>query len=123
MEGIGGKIIEGRIILRDREAEPRNTRTTRRGSVDTHIKFDINGLVTYEVQLMEPAVEFVQKLAVKMRAKVFRTVGLLERFGPQLSAPHAKMLKGCGGLKELRVKLGNNIVRLFTFITRAGCMW
>lgn len=64
---------------------------------------------------MEPAVEFVQKLAIKMRAKVFRTIELLERFGPQLPAPHAKTLNGCGGLKELRVKLGNNIVRLFYF--------
>jgi len=71
--------------------------------------------MNYEVELLEPAVTFVQKLAVKMRAKVFRTIGLLERFGPQLPAPHAKTLKGCGGLKELRVNLGNNIVRLFYF--------
>lgn len=69
----------------------------------------------YEVELMDPAVEFVQKLAVKMRAKVFRTIELLILFGPQLPAPHAKSLKGCGGLKELRVKQGNNIVRLFYF--------
>ncbi len=87
----------------------------RKRRVDDNIKFGINGFVTYEVQLMESAVEFVQKLAVKMRAKVFRTIGLLERFGPQLPAPHAKALKNYGGLKELRVKLGNNIVRLFYF--------
>lgn len=69
----------------------------------------------HEVRLMEPAAEFVQKLAMKMRAKVLRTIGLLERFGPQLPAPHAKALKGCGGLKELRVKQGSDIVRLFYF--------
>ncbi len=71
--------------------------------------------MNYEVELMDPAIEFIQKLDVKMRAKVFRTVGLLERFGSQLPLPHAKMLKDCSGLKELRVKLGSNIVRLFYF--------
>ena len=50
-----------------------------------------------------------------MRAKVLRTIGLLEQFGPQLPAPHDKVLKGCDGLKELRVKLGSGIVRLFYF--------
>jgi len=71
--------------------------------------------VNHEVELLEPAVTFVQKLAIKIRAKVFRTIELLERFGPQRPAPHTKTLKGCDGLKELRVKLGNNIVRLFYF--------
>jgi phage-related protein len=71
--------------------------------------------MNYQVELMDSAVEFVQALEVKMRAKVFRTVGLLEQFGPQLPAPHAKALTGCGGLKELRVKQGGNIVRLFYF--------
>ena len=69
----------------------------------------------YEVQLMDPAVGFIQKLAMKMRAKVLRTIGLLEEFGPQLPAPHTKTLTGCDGLKELRVKQGNDIVRLFYF--------
>ena len=69
----------------------------------------------YEVKLLDPATDFVQKLAVKMRAKVMRTIELLEQFGPQLPAPHAKPLKGCGGLRELRVKQGSNIVRLFYF--------
>lgn len=64
---------------------------------------------------MEPAIGFIQKLALKMRAKVLRTIGLLEEFGPQLPAPHSKTLKACDGLKELRVKLGSNIVRLFYF--------
>ena len=73
------------------------------------------GCVKYEIQLMDPAIGFIEKLAIKMRAKVLRTIGLLEEFGPQLPAPHSKTLKGCNGLKELRVKLGNNIVRLFYF--------
>ncbi len=64
---------------------------------------------------MEPATGFVQKLAVKMRAKVLRTIGLLEQFGPQLPAPHAKALKNCDGLRELRIKQGSDIVRLFYF--------
>ena len=64
---------------------------------------------------MEQATGFVQKLAVKMRAKVLRTIGLLEQFGSQLPAPHAKALKNYGGLRELRVKQGSDIVRLFYF--------
>ena len=64
---------------------------------------------------MEIATGFVQKLSVKMRAKVLRTIGLLEQFGLQLPAPHAKALKNCGGLRELRVKQGSDIVRLFYF--------
>lgn len=71
--------------------------------------------MSYTVEIMGPALDFVQTLEIKMRAKVFRTVGLLERFGCQLPLPHSKTLKGCGGLKELRVKLGSNIVRLFYF--------
>jgi phage-related protein len=71
---------------------------------------------------MDSAVGFVQKLDLKMRAKVFRAIGLLERFGPQLPTPHAKALAGCGGLKELRVKVGSTIVRLFYF-HHAGRMY
>ena len=41
-------------------------------SIDLHIIFDINRIVNYEVKLLEPAVTFVQKLTLKMRAKVFR---------------------------------------------------
>jgi len=69
----------------------------------------------YEIRLMDDATEFVKKLTVKMRAKVLRTIGLLEQFGPQLPAPHAKSLKNGQGLKELRVKQGSDIVRLFYF--------
>ena len=64
---------------------------------------------------MDSATGFVQKLAVKMRAKVLRTIGLLEQFGSKLPAPHAKVLKNCGGLRELRIKQGSDIVRLFYF--------
>lgn len=71
--------------------------------------------MNYQVELMDSAVAFVQTLEIKMRAKVFRTVGLLEQFGSQLPLPHAKTLKECNGLKELRVKLGSTIVRLFYF--------
>jgi phage-related protein len=78
--------------------------------------------MNYQVELLDSAVEFVQGLDVKMRAKVFRTIGLFEQFGPQLPSPHAKALTGCGGLKELRVKLGSNIIRLFYF-HHAGRMY
>ncbi len=72
----------------------------------------------YKVELLQPAVDFISSLPVKTRAKVFRTIGLLESFGYQLSEPHSKTLKGHEGLKELRIKLASNIFRLFYFYYR-----
>lgn len=69
----------------------------------------------FKVELLAPVVEFITKLPVKIRAKVFRTIGLLEIFGHKLPEPHAKTLRGCKGLKELRVKYSSDIVRLFYF--------
>lgn len=54
---------------------------------DIYIKFGINKVMDYEVRLMEPAVEFVQKLAVKMRAKVLRTIGLAHSFRHLMQKP------------------------------------
>ncbi|MDT8391582.1 MAG: type II toxin-antitoxin system RelE/ParE family toxin [Lentisphaeria bacterium] len=69
----------------------------------------------YEVKLLEDAVRFLRKLPVKLRAKAFRAVELLEEFGPNLPMPHAKALKGTDGLSELRIKFGSDIARLFYF--------
>ena len=72
----------------------------------------------YKVELLQPAVDFITRLPAKTRAKIFRAIGLLETFGYQLPEPHAKTLKGCEGLKELRIILANNIYRLFYFYFR-----
>ena len=71
--------------------------------------------MTYHVELTEIAEKFIESLELKMRAKVFRTIDLLEEFGPLLAMPHARKLTGAKDLKELRVQQSNNIVRLFYF--------
>lgn len=69
----------------------------------------------YEVELTEYAVEFILSLPQKMQAKIQRTIGLIKEFGYLLPEPHSKKLKNVKDLYELRVKLGNNIARLFYF--------
>ena len=69
----------------------------------------------YEVQLLAEAVEFLQTLSVKLRAKAFRTIELLRTFGPKLTEPYSKSLTGYKELKELRIKFGSDICRLFYF--------
>ncbi len=64
---------------------------------------------------MAPAKAFLQSLNVKLRAKAFRTISLLQEFGPFLTEPHSKKIKQYEKLFELRVKHGNNICRLFYF--------
>ena len=61
----------------------------------------------------EPAKDFILSLDPKMRAKVLRTIGLLEDFGPKLREPYSKALGD--GIFELRAKVGNNITRTFYF--------
>lgn len=69
----------------------------------------------YEVQLMDPATEFIISQNEKMQAKIQRTISLLEEFGPSLHEPHSKKIKGQDKLFELRVKVATNICRLFYF--------
>jgi len=69
----------------------------------------------YTVELLGEAVEFILSMPTKMQAKIQRTIQLLEEFGYKLPEPHSKMLKGNKDLKELRVKLGTDICRLFYF--------
>lgn len=68
----------------------------------------------YDIRLLDPANELIESCSTKMKAKILRTVDLLERFGPNLPQPHAKKLTGYD-LKELRVKLGSDIIRMFYF--------
>ncbi len=69
----------------------------------------------YEVGLLDEAVEFLNSLDLKMRAKAFRTIDLLRNFGIFLKMPHSKKIEGEENLFELRVQQGSNIVRLFYF--------
>jgi phage-related protein len=84
--------------------------------VGKHTNTDILLTMTqYDVKLLEDAVHFLRGLPVKLRAKAFRAVELLRDLGPELPMPHARALKGTDGLRELRVKLASDIVRLFYF--------
>lgn len=69
----------------------------------------------YEVQILEPAASFLRSLNLKLRVKAYRTLRLLEEFGPFLAEPHSKKIKGYKSLYELRVKQGSNICRFFYF--------
>lgn len=51
--------------------------------------------------------EFIFSLDTKMKAKVLRTIDLLENNGPFLREPYSKSLGD--GIFELRIKQGNDI--------------
>lgn len=61
----------------------------------------------------KPAAEFLQSLDNKMRAKMLRTIGLLQEFGGDLREPFLKPLGD--GIFELRAQVGNNISRVLFF--------
>ncbi len=69
----------------------------------------------YIVRILSKAKTFILSLDVKLRAKVFRTIQLLQEFGPYITEPYSKRLKQSEKLSELRVKHGSNICRLFYF--------
>ena len=63
----------------------------------------------------KPCLEFLNTLEVKLRAKVFRDLKLLEEKGNELRLPYSENLGD--GIFELRTIQGNNIVRnLYFFI-------
>ena len=61
----------------------------------------------------EPAVDFLRSLNDKMRAKMVRTIDLLEEHGNKLRAPESKMLED--GIFELRATSSGNITRVLYF--------
>jgi len=62
---------------------------------------------------IKPAKEFLDKLSVKMRAKMIRTIVMLQDNGPALREPCSKHLKD--GIFELRAKVATNITRVLYF--------
>ena len=60
-----------------------------------------------------PVAEFILSLDSKMKAKVLRTIDLLENNGPILREPYSKSLGD--GIFELRIKQGNDITRVLYF--------
>lgn len=60
-----------------------------------------------------PVREFLDSLDKKMRAKLLRTIMLLEENGSELRAPHSKALED--GIFELRAQQGSDISRMLYF--------
>ena len=73
----------------------------------------------FEVEYLEkedgtyPAEEFILSQDVKMRAKLFRLLELLEEKGNTLREPYSKSLDD--GIFEIRAKQGSNITRVLYF--------
>lgn len=61
----------------------------------------------------EPAKEFLLSLDVKMRAKMLRTIEMLQNNGYDLREPYSKSLGD--GILELRAKVGSDISRVMYF--------
>ena len=61
----------------------------------------------------KPARDFILGLPMKMRAKITRTIAMLETVGTDLREPHSKHLDD--GIFELRAKVGSNITRVLFF--------
>ena len=57
----------------------------------------------------KPCLEFLNTLEVKLRAKAFRDMALLEEKGTELRLPYSEHLDE--GIFELRTKQGRNIIR------------
>jgi toxin-antitoxin system, toxin component, relE family len=61
----------------------------------------------------KPSLDFINTLEIKLKAKVFRDLGLLENKGNELRLPYSQHLDD--GIFELRTIQGNNIVRHLHF--------
>ncbi len=61
----------------------------------------------------EPAKDFILSLDIKMRAKMLRTIKLLQDNGYELREPYSKHLDE--GIFELRAKVGSDISRVLYF--------
>ena len=61
----------------------------------------------------EPAKEFLKSLDPKMKAKMLRTIELLETNGRDLRMPYSEFLDD--GIFELRAKVGTDISRVLYF--------
>lgn len=73
----------------------------------------------FEVEYFEksdgtfPAEEFILAQDIKMQARIFRLLELLEIKGNELREPYSKSLND--GIFEIRAQQGNNIARILYF--------
>ena len=77
------------------------------------------GMKRFEIEFFEkkdgtyPAEEFILSQDVKMKAKLYRLIELLEVRGNELREPYSKMLED--GIFELRAIQGSDITRILYF--------
>ena len=62
---------------------------------------------------VKPCLDFLNTLEVKLRAKAFRDLNLLQEKGNELRLPYSRHLDD--GIFELRTIQGNNIIRCLYF--------
>jgi len=60
-----------------------------------------------------PAHEFIKSLPVKLEAKAYWEIGLLEQFGTNLTMPYSRFIRD--GLYELRIQQAGSKIRIFYF--------
>ena len=76
-------------------------------------------VIAYEKENGEsPVEEFINSLDVKMRAKVYGMLSILQDKGNMLREPYSKHLDD--GIFELRCKVGSNITRVLYFFYHEG---
>ena len=76
-------------------------------------------VIAYEKEDGETPVEdFINGLDVKMRAKMYGLLSILQEKGNTLREPYSKHLDD--GIFELRCKVGNNITRILYFFYYEG---
>jgi phage-related protein len=63
-----------------------------------------------------PVAKFIADLKSGEQVKIARSFDLLEEYGPEIGMPYIKLLPGTGGLWELRVPFGGQLLRLLFFI-------
>lgn len=66
----------------------------------------------------KPAREFILSQEIKMKAKLFGLVDMLEQYGNQLREPYSKSLGD--GIFEIRAKVGTDITRVLYFFYYEG---
>lgn len=65
-----------------------------------------------------PIDQYLNTLPNKHEAKILRSIGLLEKFGPRMGMPHVRHLED--GIYELRTVFARNIFRTLFFHYRDG---
>ena len=80
--------------------------------------------IVWEIEYFEtangrrPVQEFVDSLDARSKAKIARTLDLLEQFGVKLGMPYAKHVEG--DMWELRIRVGSNQYRIIYFLFTGG---